>query len=154
MRTLDKILNGSQILRASLDYNQSSSGPGMPNQASPGPNYTVAIPVGVAGDTPIHRKGIITRLDLTNGGAQTANQTFTFGSIAAEGWLDGDTVFISEPAARTGAFTNSIRSIAATALTTWAGLLANGGTFVFKAHFTAGVADGDFVAMGPGVSTI
>jgi hypothetical protein len=119
-----------------------------PNQSSVGPDYNVAIPLGTAGDTPIHRKGVTTRLDLTSGGAQTANQTFTFGSIAAEGWLNGDVVYVSEPSGRTGAFTNSVRNIAGVPIATWASLLANGGMFVFKS------AINDFIAANPGVSTI
>lgn len=126
----------------SLNFNNSVDQPGPPNQASPGPDYTGPID-GAPGATTLHRKGVVTWFRGT--GNLTASRVFTPGTIVAEGWLEGDILFVSVPTHTGGGFTVTVNSIAAAALATWAALLASGGMFVF--HGT------DFVAVIPGAST-
>jgi len=122
----------------SLNFN-SAVDVNYPNQPSPGADYTAA-----ADSAPtIHRKGNTTLLQLT--GNLTASRVAQFGTIANEGWLNGDVVFVSIPTHTGGGFTMSVHSIAGTVLTTWAALLAAGGMFVFDGT--------DFVAALPGAST-
>jgi hypothetical protein len=130
-----------------LCFNNNVDASLMPNQASVGQNYQPAAD-GAPGNTVIHRKGVITRVDLQ--GNLTASRTFTFGSQAAEGWLPGDVVFVQFPTHTGNGFTMTGYDIAGSKLCTWAPLLANGGMFVFGAST---LRANDFAAVLPGTST-
>jgi hypothetical protein len=122
-----------------------------PNQAYVGPEYFAPMD-GAPGNTTIHRKGIVTVIKLT--GNLTASRILTFGTIAAEGWLPGDEVYIAVPTHTGTGFTLSVESINGDELATWAALLANGGHFVFGAtSYNVPVGTGDFTAVNPGNST-
>jgi hypothetical protein len=133
-----------------MDFN-SQSDSSAPNQAYPGPNYTQLMDgpnaPGSPGNTTIHRKGKITRLDLT--GNLTGSRVATFGTVAAEGWLPADVVYVSLPTHTGAESTFQITNIAGTVLATWPQLVANGGMFVFNMARTPN----DFDACMPGNSS-
>lgn len=134
-----------------LNYN-SSVDQNPPNQAYVGPRNTAVIPPGGTITTLIARKGITTRLEILSRGAQTANQVLQFDTVANQGWLNGDTVFIMAPATTGGAGLTIIEDIAGNILCTWDANDPNGGMFVFGASVIA--AGGlDFGAVIPGSST-
>ena len=122
-----------------LQFNNNVDQPGTPNQASPGLDYTAAMDS--AGT--IHRKGVVTRLELT--GNLSGSRVWTPGTVAAEGWLPGDIVFVHGTTHTGGGFTVTIDSIAAATLATYAALLAFGCMLVFDGT--------DFKAVLPGNST-
>jgi hypothetical protein len=126
-----------------LNFNSNVDQPGMPNQSSPGANYSPADAASIV----LSRKGVVTRAALP--AALGASRIVTFQPVANPlgGWLAGDIVFIHIPVHTGGGFTVTIENIAAGTLATWAALLQNGGMFVFD-----GVLN-DFVAVIPGVTT-
>ena len=126
-----------------LNFNNSDDQNLMPNQASPGPLYSVP----ADSNTTIHRKGVVTKLDLTGG--LTSSRILQFGSKSSEGWLPGDIVFVSVPSHTGGGFTITIENIAGTILSYWQELAANGGMFVFD----GGAYPGDFSASIVGGAT-
>lgn len=98
---------------------------------------------GAPGTTTIVRQGPVTHFEGT--GNLTASRVWTFGTILAQKWKEGDIVFLSLPAHTGGGFTVTVQNIAGGVLSTWAALLSNGGMYIFRGT--------DFRAMLPGVST-
>jgi hypothetical protein len=137
-----------------LNYNDPVD-QGLPNQAGVGPNYTAQMD-GAPGNTLVHRKGVITRLDLT--GNLTASRTLQFAApniaTGADVWLPGDTVFIQVPTHTGSGFTITVLNLAGDAIASWPALVANGGMFVYGASTVAGPtgpdAPVDFGAILPG----
>lgn len=139
-----------------MNYNNSVD-QNPPNQASVGPNYTAPMD-GAPGNTIVHRKGIVTRLDLT--GNLTASRTLQFATpntvAGTDIWLPGDTVFVQVPAHTGAGFTLTVLDIAGNTIAVWPELSANGGMFVYGASTAAGMAGPeppvDFGAILPGNS--
>jgi hypothetical protein len=136
----------------SLNFNNNVDQPGTPNQASVGPNVLVpsVIPVGIAATTLIPRQGVVTRIDFTSASriAQTAAQNLQFDTVAHQGWLPGDIVFIQLPSG--AAFAVTVEDTAGNLLATWPATKANGGMFVYGAGV---MLAGDFGAVIPGQSS-
>ena len=106
------------------DFNNNSD-----QDNSPGLNYTSAMD-GAPGATVLVRKGPITR--WVGSGNLTASRVITFDTVANQKWKVGDQVWISVPTHTGGGFTLTVENIAASALATYAALLANGGMFYFN----------------------
>ena len=127
-----------------LNYNSAVDQDLMPNQASPGADYSVAVPAGAPATTVMKRQGVITRVNLSGRAAQTTNQVMQFDPAGK--WLPGDTVFVHGDIVTGGAGTIAIENKAGAVLTTWPPNVGNGGIFVV-------VGSGDLVPVVPGVSS-